>query len=409
MATTSIFPHISFSMLEEDNVNWFLDWMSAFNERRLYWVWAGRGGVLGATIDLLPDDFFYKTQAIETLDILVPYTGSLSWALYYFRCILLLRHIIPGPWMSDEDKKIPWQLRLEKKWHQYKFDFLNDFFWATGNLACFFWLYGPLDYYGGALTSVLLLMDVSLCIWGYWEAYVQYSKDLDYYRKAIQNASADEINALQLAKRQCMLDWDYKLYALYIDVMYAISLLVAFSLIYAFFLPLAIVPTAAGAMLSLIGTVLCFTLNSGFSALKQGVDVCKSVAMANDVARDHENQNQNGLNLESLERDWVYHQHIIAYKQVCLLRSVLIDFLVPPVVFMALVFMPLSMGLSVVSAGLILAVASYEYIDKNYPHDIAALPACSSEAACSPVIAQGFFGKATAYLHENSTSEMCLN
>ena len=406
--------------VKDDGIQAGLDEIRFWNERRLYWVWAGRGGLLGSTISLLPDDFFYKMQALNVLDVPVPLTGGLSWALYYFRCGIrlgvLLRHTI-GSWMSREEENIPWRERFAMQLHKTKFDLMNDFFWACGNLACFFWLCGnPVaDYYGGAITTILLLMDVSICIWGYAEAHAQYIKDMERFKSAIQMLTSDEksnylqIEALRYAERQCKLDWDYKLYALYADVIYAVCLMLAFTLLYSCFLPLAAVSAGTALFWGLTGTVLCFTLNTCFTAINKGLDICKSVELSNNVAKAYAKPNQSVFDLQLLNSEWIYHQKIIEYKQACLLRLVLIDCLVPAVVFLSLVFMPLFIGLPVVMAGLILAVISKKYVDNQYQHDITCLPKHCPEAELpSPRITHGFFGMAADLLQDNPCNVLGL-
>lgn len=409
----------SLPTVADDHVKFSLEWMSAFNERRLYWVWAGSGGLLGSLIALFPDDYFNKLQAMRVLDIPVPFAGSLSWALYYFRCLvrlgILIKHVIPGPWMSKDEQSIPWTARFSAQWEQMKFYLLNDFFWANGNLACYFWLFGAADFYGGALTSVLLLLDVSVSIWAYWDERVQYDKDMARFKLGIQkltvaNAPAYQINALKFAERQCMLDRNYRLYNLYADMLYAISLLLAFSLIYCFYLPLILSASTALA-LALTGTILCFSLNALFAAIKQGMDVCKSEELLHYAVADHKDKTRNQFDLQFLESQWIYHKNMIDYKKICMLRSVLIDFLVPPVIFLALVFMPLSLGLSVITAGLLIAVASYYYIEKYYEHDMGCLPPYRPDIIPSPdkpLITQGFFGKTTPYLSEIQDHEQAV-
>lgn len=387
--------------------------MGYWNERRLYWVWAGRGGLLGSTISLLPDGFYNKKQALKALDVPVPLTGGSSWALYYFRCGIrlgiLFRHTVAGSWMSKGEEKIPWQERFAMQLDKSKFDLINDFFWACGNLACFFWLCGnPVaDYYGGALTTLLLLMDTCASIWGYTEAHAQYLKDMARFNSSLQMLKQDEslnyfqINALKYAQRQCKLEWDYKLLGLYVDIMYAVGLMLSFTLLYCCFLPMAAVAAGTAVFWGMTGTVLCFTLNACLSAIKQGLDICKSVELSNTIAKDFSNQNQSHFDLNLLKSEWNYHQKIIEYKQACLVRSVLIDLLVPPVVFLSFVFMPLSIGLPIVAAGFTLAVASYYYVDKYYQHDITCLPKQSAVAELvSPVITLGFFGKAVDLLQD---------
>lgn len=81
--------------------------MGWFNEKRLYWVWAS--SLLKVILAALPDDFFNVGQATEVVKAPDPYTGTLSWALYYFRfslnMFLLLKHTISGPWMSEREKR----------------------------------------------------------------------------------------------------------------------------------------------------------------------------------------------------------------------------------------------------------------------------------------------------------------
>ena len=381
--------------INDDGIRSGVKKMCSFNESRLYWVWAGRGGLLGVMIDLLPDNFTNKIQALEVLDIPVPFTTFLSWGLYYFRFAIrvggILRHTIGG---SEQEKTIPWQRRLAIQLDQCKFDLMNDFFWASANLVCAFWLYGSAiaDYYAGLLTAVLLLMDVSLTIWAYLEAKGHY--DLD---PAPQTRM----------KRQCKLDLDYTLYAMYVDIMYAIALLVAFSLIYGFFFSPAMISVATALILNVTGTVLCFTLNACSVAVKQVLDVCKSIEQLNFTIADYSHANDH-FDKSFLFSELRYYEKMVEYKQVCMLRSVLIDLLVPPVVFLALVFMPLSIGITVLAASFMLAVASHDYIEKYYQHGMDCLPEYQPDhqlpTDLSSPWAGGFFGARANDLHKQRES-----
>ncbi|WP_156812355.1 hypothetical protein [Legionella tunisiensis] len=115
------------------------EWMTAVNVKRLYWIWGG--GLLASVLDLLSEDFFNKTQAQERLGIPSPYTGNMSWMLYYARggisLLMLLKHTYSNPWMSADEEKITKQERFMTQWDQRKFALLNDFIWATANLVCF--------------------------------------------------------------------------------------------------------------------------------------------------------------------------------------------------------------------------------------------------------------------------------
>ncbi len=375
---------------DDNGIQTGLNGMCSFNERRLYWVWAGRGGLLGTVIDLLPDNFYNKIQALDALNSLVPSTTFLSWGLYYFRFAIragiVLWHTIPGKWMSTEERSIPLPERLGKQLQINKFYLMNDFFWASGNLACTVLS----AYYGGVLTAFLLLMDVYLTQLAYQEEETQYLSNRGQYKTS----------AIDRIGRQSKLDQDYKLYAMYVDTIYAICLLLAFSLIYCFFLPV-LVPL----MFSVTGTALCFSLNALSAVIKKGIDVCKSMELLHYVEEDCKNENQSVFDLKLLKSEWIYHQKIIEYKQADMIRSVLIDIIVPPVVFIALVFMPVSIGLSVISAAFALAVASYYYVDENYQHDMKCLPACSPDSVnlaeqLTSLGSGGLFRVATHYLHK---------
>ncbi len=384
--------------ITDDGIYTTLEWMGAFNECRLYWVWAGGGGLIGNFINLLPDTYLQKKQASDILDIPGQLGGILSWALYYFRfsirIAILLRHTIPGFWMSVEEQQIPWLERLYNQWQQLKFDLLNDFFWADANLVCFFWLTGSTmaDYYGGLLTAVLLLMDVCNALWNYSEEYGQYKIDMQQYQSDIAELTSiggmdKHIALLQQAMCQSKLDWDYKLYALYVNVIYAISLLFAFSLVYSFF----ILPSALSAVVALTcglsGTILCFSLNAICAASQQGLTICKSIEQWHDLKNELGNKLQQDLSFASideqkrlyleakqLEMELDYQLNEIHYQHIILLRSVLIDILVPPIIFISLIYMPLGLGLTLMAASFVLAVWSHDYVNKNYKPADAQLP-----------------------------------
>ncbi len=390
-------------VLQDDGINNGVKKASIGNERRLYWVWAGRWGVLGSVIGLFPDDYYNKTQALSVLDVPVPLMGALSWALYYVRGSVKLGLAIRTAMSGPND--IEFQKRLSAQLDYYKFDLLNDYVWATGNLACFFWLYGSKDYSGGVVTIFLLLMDASLAVWGYMEQRNQYDKDmvrLDGFIAALTDPQ--EHKKLNYIRRQCKLEWDYKLYGLIADILYAVTLMLSFSMLYPFLVPTAVIALATSWSMGLItvasmgftGTALCFSLNAFFAAARQVIDICKSVELANYAVQDHDGSNET-FDIELHAGEHHYHEKIIEFKKANLARSVVVDLMVPPLVFCALVYMPLGVGVSVVSLGFLLAVTAYYYVDYAWEHDIKCLPAyCAGEDAKPKVSfakTQGFFGK----------------
>ena len=64
---------------------------------------------------------------------------------------------------------------------------------------------------------------------------------------------------------------------------------------------------------------------------------------------------------------------MIRYQKMKLVRSVLVDALVPSLVFAGFVFMPLGVGLAVVAAGFALMIVSH-YILKRYEPKAGKLP-----------------------------------
>ena len=135
--------------------------LDSLNQKRLYWVWAS--SLIKLMLDLTPPDFFNSANAAKIMRSPDYYTGALSWILYYFRLSisfgLVLKHTIPGFWMSEEEKQTPWQERLLAQLDQRKFTMIElDAFWATANLVCFYVLTAQkgLGPWGDLLTMALL-------------------------------------------------------------------------------------------------------------------------------------------------------------------------------------------------------------------------------------------------------------
>ena len=139
--------------------------------------WPGFGipFFLKTVLSQIPEGFYNINQAQEAIRAPDPYTGYLSWTLYYFRyslhLSLLLKHTIKGPWMSAEEAKTPWYERFQTQWTQRKFILLNDALWGTANLVTFFWLTGKgvLGTVGDALTIGLLVFDIAVTFWDFEE------------------------------------------------------------------------------------------------------------------------------------------------------------------------------------------------------------------------------------------------
>ncbi|WP_133128075.1 hypothetical protein [Legionella nagasakiensis] len=399
-------------------------WMGDINERRLYWVWGG--GLLSSVIGLMPDHIGHKDSAQQALNAPAPVLGYASWILYYARfgieLFLLLKHTIKGPWMSKAEKQIPAWERFKTQWQQRKFMLLNDAVWATVNLVTFFWLNGSgmLGYWGNVITAGLLLIDASLNLWRFYEETTQHNEELARYARDIEALHAklrdeDEKNAearrllqrqiasLEKTQQQCEFDWKYKKYKLINDVTYALAIIVAFSVVCCFFFPPAAIAPASALILGVAGAALCFGLTLGYAAVSGGIDIAKSrttgkLALAEcktllELFNESDNEfekKQLYLDMKQLMAETDYQERLIRFQKISLVRSVLIDAMLPALMFVSLMFMPLGIGIGVIAAGMALAVLSRIILKRFEPKE-KALPEFDEEDyqqfASNPVLA----------------------
>jgi hypothetical protein len=364
------------------------NWMNDINGLRLYWVWGG--GLLNTVLSMLPDDFANTPQAQQGIAAPAPITGYMSWILYYARfginLSLLLKHTIAGPWMSQEERNIPAWDRFKTQWDQRKFALLNDSIWGAANMVCFFWLTGGgmLGYYGNVATALLLLMDVSLTVWKFHEESTQHKVNLVGYERDITSLAAKideetdpgnqtilqlQLKELKKAQKQCKFDWRHKEYALRNDLVYAVALLAAFCIMCCFLFPPAAMAPAVAVIIGVVGAALCFVCTAAYSAVKGGLEIEKVKQTRQMVknecaeilerfkASDNESEKKHlYLEMKQLFAQTEYQHRLINFQKMKLVRSILIDVLVPPLVFISLVFMPMGIGIAVMAAGLALAL-----------------------------------------------------
>lgn len=368
-------------------------YLGALNERRLYWVWGS--SFLKTLLGLVADDFHHAKQAGEIAKIPDPYTGCLSWGLYYFRfslnLFLLLKHTMHHPWMSDDEAAVPWYERFQSQWAQRKFTLLNDSLWATANLLCFFWLNGKgaLGAGGDALTIVLLLFDVSVALWDFEEQQaqhkaqiIQYDEDLTTLRKTRdllligdkKSRLNRQINTLEQAKTQCIKAWELQKLSLYNNAAYAIGLMLAFVV---FTMPFVPISAPAALILSTVGAVLCFAFTVINNAMRGGIEIYKACDAIKDNEENfvahisllreilvqnpqlHESQKRLlFLEIKKFDAQTEYQRQIAVLQSVHLVRSILFEALIPAVIFSSLVFFPLGVGLGMLAGALGLAMAS---------------------------------------------------
>ncbi|KTC98605.1 hypothetical protein [Legionella erythra] len=402
------------------NTVFIKEWMGAINERRLYWVWGG--GMLASVLDLLSDDFFNKQQTQTAISAPSPFTGYMSWLLYYARfalnMILVLKHTFVGPWMTKEEREAaklstPWQ-RFSGELKARKYALLNDSIWATANLVCFFWLKGPglIGWGGNVATAALLAMDLVLTVIRYFEEEGNHKKHIMMLQNTIEqlkltHGNEERIAELEKAIVKAEFDWKYKKYGTLTDIAYSAGLMLAFTVVFCGFAFPGAMAASTLLIVSAVGAALCFALTVAYSAVTSGIAIAKTKATAEQMKKEYNEAfneftrlkglydqkekelhgrlieaEENELNelhelgnklrvhyliLNDLEADVDYQNRLARFQSVKLVRSIFIDACIPVLIFASFTFMPLPIAIGVLAAGLLLAGLSYLLINRFEP------------------------------------------
>ena len=386
------------------------DYVGALNGKRLYWVWGS--SFLKTMLSLVPEGFYNAEQAGNVVKTPDPYTGCLSWGLYYFRFsmnfFLLLKHTVAHPWMSQEEMDEGWGNRFKTQWAQRKFTLLNDSLWATANLLCFFWLTGKgvLGTTGDALTVALLLFDTSVALWDFAEQQALYEAQIRQYEHDIQKLNTEiskitgedeeskakklqlemQKNTLERDKKQCISNWTLQKIGLYTNIAYATGLMAAFVV-----MTMPFVPIAAGlaSTLGVVGAVVCFAMTVINNAVQSGIEIYKTksglkdneddfIAQVNLLKQQVFLQKRQlpddakkllFLEIKRLDAKTEHQQQTISLQIAHLIRSITLEAFIPAAIFSCLVFMPLGIGLGALAGGLALAMASNLLINASFAPD----------------------------------------
>ncbi|CAM4380069.1 MAG: hypothetical protein LEGION0403_FIIPPAGN_00690 [Legionella sp.] len=386
------------------------EYIGALNGKRLYWVWGS--SFLKTMLSLVPEGFRNAEQAGEIVKIPDPYTGCLSWGLYYFRFsmnfFLLLKHTVQHPWMSQDEIDEGVINRFSTQWAHRKFTLLNDSLWATANLLCFFWLTGKgvLGTAGDALTVVLLLFDASVALWDFAEQQALHKAQIQQYHDDIKQLNAEinkligddeaskakktqlklQKNALEHEIKQCISNWTLQKIGLYTNIAYAVGLMAAFVVMAMPFIPIA---AGLASTLGIVGAVVCFAMTVINNAVQSGIEIHKTKSALQD------NEDNFMVQVGSLKRQIVliksqlpddamkllfleikrldarteHQQQTISLQIAHLIRSITLEAFIPAAIFSCLVFMPLGIGLSALAGGLALVMASNLLISSSLTPD----------------------------------------
>lgn len=137
---------------------------ASYNWPRLFFIRSKR--FFGALVPLLKqlEDYARFIVIIDTVSN--PILSYLSWLFFIPRLItnlfLLMKHLIPGPWMEENEKNLHFFVRLNAQLQRRWFEIGNDSVWmVAGILNCFLWL-GPLAAVGIYVNVALYVYDIVL-------------------------------------------------------------------------------------------------------------------------------------------------------------------------------------------------------------------------------------------------------
>lgn len=124
--------------------NLVADTTSSLNWERLLTL---RGRSLVLLIAPLTSEFSQYRQILAlTEPFAAPIIAYFSWLFFAPRLTvnlsMLVKHTVAGPWLTNEEKELGWQTRLQAQWNERWFLILNDAVWLSANLLNCFVLVG---------------------------------------------------------------------------------------------------------------------------------------------------------------------------------------------------------------------------------------------------------------------------
>ncbi len=413
IALTNIAPLIAETMLcisASEGLEAIRDKMTDANMYRLNWVWGG--GLDRALLGVIPAGSGHIQHTQNTLNAIQPLTGYMSFVLYYFRLGIRLYLLTKGtfkgswmdPWQTDAEKamdKVSIGERFKTQCETHGFGIINDFFWATANMACFFWLIkdgvlGSTAYMGNALTGVLLLMDLFLIHCQFINKNAEHHAVLKQYEEEIAQLNSklspvmdstainvplsdtgrsvepgktmtddekavlnEHLAALEDARDSCVMEWKYANRDFYSSLVYAAGVLAGFSLVCCFFFPPTGIPLATALLLGVLGSALSFVLTLAYhsmitnSKIEQLTELMqattkKKEGIENTLADKTLAPNQHKLlilNLEHLKEKLQYQKDMINHHRKERVQQIFSEAMLPATAFVFLVFLPLNLGL----------------------------------------------------------------
>lgn len=392
------------------------EWLDAINQSmtdvnmyRLNWVWGG--GLDQSLLAMLPAYYKHREHAQRIFDALQPVTGYMSFILYYarlgIRLYLLAEGTINGswmdPWSSDDDRAIDITLkeRFEHQWEERKFDLINDFFWATANMACFLWLvkngvWGCTVYMGNALTVLLLLMDLSIVYKDHHQKKAnhdglmqQYKEDITVLNEQLQALVEQSLeqqilqaHLSQLIEAQTtdQLNWEIDQQTFDSDRLYAAGLIAAFVLMCCCFFPPSAILPATQMLLGVLGSALSFAFTLAHNAMAIHIEtnalikqhhgfIEQQTALQEKQQIPELDNNQRAtvdLALQQLNQKIMHQTQLLDYQTKRSIQQLVSETMLPATVFACLVFLPLNVGLPIMLPVVALLLLSSTLLEHYY-------------------------------------------
>ena len=159
-----------------------------------------------------------------------------------------------------------------------------------------------------------------------------------------------------------------------------------------FFFPPASVLPATALILGAVGAALCFTLTISYAAVNGALEIAKTrgtremskedyralVDKFNDCGNEFVKK-QLYLDIEQASLTIAHQEQVIHFQKMELVRAVLVNVFIPPVVLSSILFMPLGMGVAVLAAGFAIALISNMILNSFKP-DALKLPKFNQDA-----------------------------
>ena len=297
------------------------------------------------------------------------------------------------------------------------------FFWLVGT--------GTLAYSGNALVAGLILFDITLKLFQIGEESTKYNRANEALKAKIadsekalyeletclqtikikkrrgialseadtnneqinQAAFAEEFSRLKdlkKLKKSANSAWRIKNFGLINDLVYSSSLLVGWTLGNVLF-PTAWAGPATMMALGMAGGIFCFVMTVAYHAINGGLEIHKTKqtiaenkATIADLKADFINADRNNekfpddkarenfrkslfLEIKTLEATNCHQRQMIRHQGWKLLRGVVIDAMIPAVVFASLIFLPTGIGFGVLAAACALMYLSKFLLSKLEP------------------------------------------